>query len=128
MDKYDPQRAPDPKSWLDLDEDERLLLVLASIRKGERLPTPKLHAAIHLIVENQIAMGDETPAAAVLERLLDEGLGRHDAVHAIGSVLSRHAYHAVTRDEASTHAGGDPNEPYWRDLDELTADSWRRSR
>ena len=33
-------------------------------------------------------MGNETPVAATLDRLMHEGLDRHDAIHAIGSVLA----------------------------------------
>ncbi len=89
MDGYDPERAPDPEWWLSLDESERMDLAQESQHEDEQLPSPRSHAAIHLVIENQVAMGDEIPVAATLQRLLAEGLGRHDAVHAIGSVLSK---------------------------------------
>jgi hypothetical protein len=47
----------------------------------------RLHATAHVIVENQAAMGDATVVPATLDRLMREGLDRHDAIHAIGSVL-----------------------------------------
>jgi len=52
---------------------------------GERL---RLHLAIHMVVETQLA--DRGPAAAgeTLSRLLEAGLTRHDAIHAIGTVAS----------------------------------------
>jgi hypothetical protein len=53
-----------------------------------RLPNETIHAAIHLIVENQVALGDAFPANGVLLRLMKEGLDRHEAIHAIGSVFS----------------------------------------
>lgn len=127
MEVYDPDSAPDPESWLVLDEWERHDLVQAAVSAEPHLPNPRLHATFHLIVENQIAMGDETPVAATLERLIGEGLSRHDAVHAVGSVLSSHVYRAM-RPGGEVLAGGDPNESYWRDLDSLTAEAWRRSR
>ncbi len=127
MEVYDPDSAPDPEPWLALDEWERLDLVQAAVSDEPHLPNPKLHATFHLIVENQVAMGDETPVAAALERLIGEGLSRHDAVHAVGSVLSSHVYRAM-RLGGEALDGGDPNESYWLDLDSLTAEVWRRSR
>lgn len=126
METYDPDSAPDPESWLTLDEGERHCLVQAAVSAETRLPNPRLHATFHLIVENQVAMGDETPVAATLERLIGEGLGRHDAVHAVGSILSSHVFRAMKLGGEALD-GGDPNESYWRDLDSLTAEAWRRS-
>jgi hypothetical protein len=40
----------------------------------------------HVIVENQAAQGLETPVRRTLARLQAEGLSRHDAVHAVGSI------------------------------------------
>jgi hypothetical protein len=125
---YDPEHAPDPESWLSLDESERMDLAQESQRDDEQLPSPRLHAAIHLVVENQVAMGDETPVAATLQRLLAEGLGRHDAVHAVGSVLSKHIYRAMKHDSRAELGVADPNESYYLELDELSAVEWRRSR
>jgi hypothetical protein len=42
------------------------------------------------MVEAQIALGDETPASRIAQRLIGEGLDRHDAIHAIGMVLAEH--------------------------------------
>jgi hypothetical protein len=57
-------------------------------RNRIRLPNPRLHSTIHAIIENQIAEGMAKTRDA-LARLISEGLSRHDAIHAIGSVLSR---------------------------------------
>jgi hypothetical protein len=49
----------------------------------------KLHGLAHVMVENQIALGDP-PVPAIREalvRLMGEGLDRHDALHAVGSVV-----------------------------------------
>ena len=51
-----------------------------------------------------------------------EGLNRHDAIHAIGSVLMQHLL-AVMQDRAE----GELNEPYIRDLATLTAKKWLAS-
>ncbi len=123
--KYDPQRAPDPKTWLALDEEERIVLVLQYHRRARvRVPNSRLHATIHVIVENQVALGDEIPVRRTLERLRAEGLDRHDAVHAIGSVTAKHIYDLLKEGPPA----GDPNEPYWAELENLTAEGWRHGR
>jgi hypothetical protein len=40
----------------------------------------------HVVVENQVALGEATSVPEALDRLINEGLDRHDAVHAVGSV------------------------------------------
>jgi hypothetical protein len=124
--KYDPFSAPDPQEWNALSEHEQLRLV-EDYHRRKRVPLPnaKVHAVIHVVVENQIGLGDETPVARTLQRLLSEGLDRHDAVHAIGSVLAGHIHDLMKRTESTQ--GGDPNEPYFAELERLTAESWRRS-
>jgi hypothetical protein len=58
MKAYDPLEAPDPADWESLDEQERIALVLAHHRQtGIKLPDEAAHATIHVIVENQVAMG-----------------------------------------------------------------------
>jgi hypothetical protein len=46
----------------------------------------------HVIVENQVALGEAYPVQSVLLRLMEEGLDRHDAIHAIGSVLAERLF------------------------------------
>ena len=122
--KYDPCQNPDPAEWLALDEAERIILVRDYHEEdGIDLPNLQLHAAIHATVENQIAMGDEIPVRRTLERLLGDGLDRHEAVHAIGSVLAAHFY-ALMKE---TDLGPDPNAVYYRELESLTAEGWRKS-
>src|SRR6059058_3822277 len=111
--RYDPQHAPDPEGWLALDEAERTELVLQYHRRARvRLPNVRLHATIHVIVENQVALGDEIPVRRTLERLRAEGLDRHDAVHAVGSVVAKRIYELLKEGLPT----GDPNEPYWAEL------------
>src|ERR1700757_4384746 len=87
--RYDPLEAPDPDEWLALDEQERLDLVQEYHRRARiHLPNAKVHAVLHAIVEAQIALADETPARRTAQRLIDEGLDRHEAIHAIGLVLA----------------------------------------
>ena len=64
-----------------------------------KLPNVKAHAAFHAIVENQIAEG-HPPAVRALARLIHEGLSRHDALHAIGSVVAEHFFDGMnTKDK-----------------------------
>jgi hypothetical protein len=91
--QYDPLEEPDPEEWLSLDEGERLLLVEDYHRRARVcLPNIKVHAAMHVVVETQIALGDEIPVPRMALRLLDEGLDRHEAIHAIASVLAGHMF------------------------------------
>jgi len=73
-------------------------------------------------VENQIALGDEIPVKAKLLSLMREGLDRHEALHAIGSVLAEHIYNLLSH-EASQD---DINVRYHQALEVLTAESWRQ--
>lgn len=84
-----------------------------------RLPNARLHAVTHVVVENQVLLGDETPVAATLERLRSEGLPRHDAIHAIGSVLAPVLLEILEGDILS-----DPNVVYFERLRDLSAESW----
>ena len=81
---------PDPDLWVALDEEERIDLVMAYHRgAGIRLPRAKAHAVYHVIVESQIA-DPKLPVRSTAQRLMSEGLDRHEAIYAIGSVLAGH--------------------------------------
>ena len=122
--RYDPHQAPEPEEWLSLDESERIQLAAEYHRRARiRLPNIKVHAVFHVIAENQIALGDEIPVRRALVRLMEEGLDRHEAIHAIGLALSEHIYDLVHGAVAKT----DPNQPYYEALARLTADGWHRS-
>ena len=121
---YDPLVAPDPDEWLALDEDERIGLVMDFHRRaGVRLPDARVHAMAHAAVESQIAAGDALPVRRTLERLMSEGLDRHDAVHAIGLALVGHLNDIMKAGRIE----GDPNLAYFAELEHLTAEDWRRS-
>jgi hypothetical protein len=120
---YDPSIAPDPAAWLELDEDERLEMVRAYHRRRRiKLPNLDAHALTHAVIENQLAES-LVPASSALDRLLAEGLDRHEAVHALGSVLMEHIWNLTNKPLGD----GDPNAPYVAALDKLTAASWRNS-
>ena len=89
-----------------LDEDERIDAVMDYHRRDKaKLGNLKLHAMIHVVVENQVALGEATPVSATLNRLMHEGLDRHEAIHAIGSVLMRTVFDAFQEPDV----GGDIN-------------------
>jgi hypothetical protein len=121
--RYDPNREPGRKAWLAVDEDARIDLAVDYHRRARiKLPNAKVHAVIHAVVENQVALGGDYPVSEKLQQLIGEGLSRHDAIHAIGSVLMLHLLE-VMQDRAE----GDLNEPYLRDLAALTAKKWLAS-
>ena len=124
MERYDPNKPVDPEEWMALDEGEREYLVEQYHRKKRiKMPNSQMHAAIHVIVENQVALGREIPAQKTLARLMREGLNRHDAVHAIGSVLAGHMFDLIKQCPSDQ----DVNAVYYHQLEELTAEGWLNS-
>jgi hypothetical protein len=120
MHRYDPERAPKPREWLALDEMDRIELVEKHHRKaGVDLPDSRSHAAIHAVVENQLAMTHE-PVVRALNRLMAGGLSRHDAVHAIGSVLAEHLFKLLNDKDPSADAMA----TYDAAIERLTVESW----
>jgi hypothetical protein len=121
MDSYDPETSRPSADWLQIDEGQRIELVSSYHRRKKiRLPNAQLHAVIHVVVENQVALGEEV-VIETLARLQQEGLGRHDALHAIGSVLAADLYELM-QESAET---GDAYRRYLERLQKLTAKNWR---
>jgi len=124
LDSYDPLTTPDAEQWLALDEAERIQLARDyHIRARVELPNTEVHAMLHAVVENQVALGDATPVRARLRQLMAQGLDRHDAVHAIASVLITY----LNRLKRDPEAAGDVNAGYYAALKRLNARKWRRS-
>ena len=122
LNTYDPALAPDSGAWLAIDEASRLDLVLAHHeRQRITVANARLHAAIHVVVENQLALG-EIVVVDTFARLQREGLSRHDAIHAVGSVLAQTLLAAIRTKTTSPFglAGG-----YLEDLKTLTAEAWK---
>ena len=117
--RYDPEAGPDLRAWLELDEGERLEIVLRHHKRAKaKAGNPRLHAAIHVTIENQLAEG-HAGARAALERLLKEGLDRHEGLHALGTVLAGHLHRIARNKEFDVGQ-------YERELTELTIESWHR--
>jgi len=117
--RYDPERAPDPARWNALSEEERIEMVERYHRRARiRLPRLRVHAMFHAIIENQVAMGDEAPVAEAIPRLMKEGLSRHDAVHAVASVMANHLHRALATKEPVD------NDAYFAEVRELTRERW----
>jgi hypothetical protein len=81
----------------------------------------RAHLLIHEMVEKQLAEDDPPEVGQVLHRLLANGLDRHEAVHAIGTVVAREALAMLKQ--------GRPLDKvvYVRKLQTLTVESYRRS-
>lgn len=123
--RYDPERPPAPEVWRALDEGEAELMI-AQHHRSQRCahpaaPSPRLHAATHLIVENQAAMA-ELPVADALRRLVAEGLTRHEAVHAVGWLVSRHLFPALGPGTKRLDL-----DRYYREVSSLTAEAGLRA-
>jgi hypothetical protein len=84
----------------------------------------KLPSVAHVSVENQVALGDPPAVKETLTRLMGEGLDRHDAVHAVGSVVVGIVFDVV-HGKGKNKDAGDINAKYSRELAKLTAASWR---
>jgi hypothetical protein len=122
VDQYDPDTSPMPSDWLRTDEGDRVEFVSAYHRRKKiELPNPQLHAVIHVVVENQLAIGEEV-VVTTLARLQGEGLTRHDALHAIGSVLAENLYELMQEPQSVTDQ---PYRLYFERLQALTARTWK---
>ncbi len=129
MSTYDPLYAPNPQEWLALDEEERLDLVRHYHESENELPDEvdtELHAICHVTVENQTALGDETPVADTLDRLVEEGLNRHEAIHAVAGVLMEHLWQSQNSDAQGRGAPGASfsTSSYFEAVKNLTAQEW----
>jgi len=116
---YDADRPPDPAAWLAADGATRL----AAVEAHHRVPSPaqppapalRVHAALHVVVEEQLATGDPPQARRALARLVAAGRSRHEAVHALAEVAADSARSALA-------TGRFDAEAYARALDGLSAE------
>lgn len=124
MESYDPLRGPAPEEWLGLRDRTKARLVQAyHEHRGLNLEDLRSHAVFHVAIENQLARREPVEVAEALERLVDEGLDRHEAIHAIASVLAGCIEEAQRRASTSPL----PTGSYARSVKWLTAQGWRAS-
>lgn len=122
MHRYNPEQTPNATQWLALDEQERITLAEAYHRQARtKLPDIKIHAIVHAVIENQIAQGHE-PVIRAMSRLTSAGLSRHDALHAVGSVLAEHLFDLL----GASSTTADPMASYDAAIERLTVESWYR--
>lgn len=123
--KYDPTQPQDPKQWGALSEQERV-----KAAEEAHLPPPdghppidnsRVHAALHAVVETQVAAGQPPEARRALDRLMAEGLTRHDALHAVGTVASEFLLQVLQRGQRFDA------EAYAKGLRALSAQAVRRA-
>jgi hypothetical protein len=123
METYDPLVEPDKTEWLGLSEHDRIDLVREFHENSdEELDDEALsiHSSIHVIVENQLAMGVEQ-IPETISKLIRQGLDRHDAIHAIGTIISEDIFY-ILRGEQTEFS---PKQ-YRRKLEKITARRWRK--
>jgi hypothetical protein len=121
---YDPENAPDPKEWLGMDEALRIRLAQSHhIAARVKLPNIKAHALFHVVVENQVAEGFG-PTVRTLDRLQREGLSRHDAVHAVASVVAKHVVESQRAPQPAEP--GEAQRLLNAQIEALSAESWRK--
>ena len=126
MEVYDPNKAIDPEQWLELDEQTRIDLVtefheeqgLYDEMNDQEEGSSTLHSTIHAIVENQLAMEVEF-VPKTMAKLLRQGLDRHEAIHAIGAIITEDIF-AILQGE-NEHFFPTNNR---RKLEKLTAKRW----
>lgn len=119
IDSYDPFDPPEPAVWLTLGEQDRMDRVLAYHHSvGDRGENEVMHCTLHVIVENQVAMGETmAPVREKLRQLMAQGLDRHQAVHAIAIVLARHMF----RLSQNPTPAGDQQDRYFKELRRMNA-------
>lgn len=97
---YDAEDPLPAEEWLLLEEGERIQLVI----EGHQRVNAKMgqnetaHATIHVIVETQLAE-KYAPAVRAFDRFRAAGVNRHNTVHALASVVTRHMIVMMERHE-----------------------------
>ena len=124
MQIYHPSKTPLPEDWLNLEEEVRIDLV----KKSHEFASVEfengaidLHSVIHVVVENQLAM-KVVPVPETIAKLTRQGLSRHEAIHAIGAIISENLIEMMKNNQ--THNA----EKYRKRLNKLTAKRWSRGK
>jgi hypothetical protein len=67
---------------------------------------------------------NETPVAEVVQKLVNEGLDRHDAIHAVGSIPGKFFWKAFKGLDAESPDSW--KDSYFIEVRELTTEKWYR--
>ena len=120
--KYNPHKAPDSEKWLAMDEGDRIQVIADfHLNANIELESVQAHSAIHAMVENQLA--EKIPeVVAAYRKLRQKKVDRHNAIHAIGSVLAE-LFFDINKGNVTD---SDPNVSYYRNLKKLKASDWKR--
>jgi hypothetical protein len=121
------QRAPDPSTWFETAQGERILLIEDHPRlAGVVLPNSKVHAVIREIAEKRLGSIREPAARTAVQRLTKDSPTRREAVHAIGSVVAAQIFDVAQgksrADAAAAQSRCDAAS------DRLSATRWRKAR
>lgn len=119
---YDPASPPDAAFWGTLSESQRITAVVDYHRQSSVwLANETVHAVMHVVIENQIATG-VAPVVDTLSRLARDGLDRHEAIHAVGSVLAAHLHGIAPTEQTQA----DLQQAYFERLENLCAVRWQK--
>ena len=121
MDTYNPHKPVDSENWLSIDEALRIELV-HGFHLGIDLDMAddalRVHSSIHVIVENQLAMGVDLIPETVA-KLTRQGLDRHETIHAIGALIAEDIFDVMKGNTEDFSP-----KKYRRKLEKLTAKRW----
>ena len=123
MNTYNPLFEQDKEEWLGASELDRLVAVREfHERSGEEFEEGALmvHSSIHVIVENQLAEGVDLIPETVA-KLIRQGLNRHEAIHAIGAIISEDIYNIVRGKDIEFSP-----KKYRKKLEKITAKRWSK--
>ena len=118
---YNPHETPNAQEWINASEQETLDAILEyHMEHGFTAQAMLTHAGAHNIVENQLAeYKDLYPIQETIDRLMSEGLDRHEAVHAIGAIIMSLMHEMVTGKMKKF-----PEKRYIKELKTLTKAVW----
>ena len=121
---YNPSIPPKSDVWLELDEQNRLDLINDFVENYEQdieKEARDIHAAIHMIIENQLALRVEL-TTETYNRLKRQELDRHQIIHAIGAVISEDIFELMNGNKEN------PFEGQKLRLKKLTAKRWKKGK
>ena len=120
IDAYDVSRAPDAAEWLQLDESARIALVADAHRRTRASvgSNEEAHASIHVVVEDRLAMAHAAVVAAY-DRFRAAGVARHNAIHALASVVTTHMVAVLEAQAGFDQATAD------RDFETIDPEKWK---